>query len=91
MAGYNADSCACSKNAAPIKASASDPEVTRTFYQRLFPWRYLFQWLNHSPTPTNDFAHREFSYTLPNDAVWRYQSFPTSDLYEPIPPFLRPV
>ncbi|CAN8104874.1 unnamed protein product [Discula destructiva] len=66
--------------APPVKASASDPEVTRTFYQRLFPWRYLFQWLNHSPTPTNDFAHREFSYTLPNDAVWRYQSFPTSDL-----------
>ncbi|KAF3763644.1 hypothetical protein M406DRAFT_48618 [Cryphonectria parasitica EP155] len=64
----------------PVQAKASDPEVLRTFYQRLFPWRYLFQWLNHSPTPTNDFAHREFSYTLQNDAVWRYQSFPTADL-----------
>ncbi|KAL0467968.1 DNA primase small subunit [Neurospora intermedia] len=59
---------------------ASDPEVMRTFYQRLFPWRYLFQWLNHSPTPTNDFGHREFAFTLQNDAYLRYQSFTTSDL-----------
>ncbi|KIN00816.1 hypothetical protein OIDMADRAFT_123127 [Oidiodendron maius Zn] len=59
---------------------ASDPEVMRSFYQRLFPWRYLFQWLNHSPTPTTDFGHREFAFTLQNDAYLRYQSFPTSDL-----------
>ncbi|KAK7428731.1 p48 polypeptide of DNA primase [Neonectria magnoliae] len=59
---------------------ASDPEVMRSFYQRLFPWRYLFQWLNHSPTPTNDFANREFALTLQNDAYLRYQSFTTADL-----------
>lgn len=53
----------------------------RSFYQRLFPWRYLFQWLNHSPTPTNDFANREFALTLQNDAYLRYQSFTTADLY----------
>ncbi|KAI0870482.1 DNA primase small subunit [Hypoxylon argillaceum] len=64
--------------------SSSDPQLMRMFYQRLFPFRYLFQWLNHSPTPTNDFAHREFALTI-NDATGneiylRYQSYPTSDL-----------
>jgi DNA primase small subunit len=58
----------------------SDPEVMRAFYQRLFPFRYLFQWLNHSISPSNDFAHREFAFTLPNDAYLRYQSFPSADL-----------
>ncbi|KAF2801971.1 prim-pol domain-containing protein [Mytilinidion resinicola] len=68
----------------PIKIKASsgfaDPDAMRAFYQRLFPFRYLFQWLNHSPSPTNDFMHREFAFTLQNDAYLRYQSFPTSDL-----------
>ncbi|RDW84923.1 DNA primase [Coleophoma cylindrospora] len=59
---------------------ASDQDVMREFYKRLFPWRNLFQWLNHSPTPTNDFGHREFAFTLQNDAYLRYQSFATSDL-----------
>jgi len=52
----------------------------RAFYRRLFPFRYLFQWLNHSASPSNDFAHREFAFTLPNDAYLRYQSFVSADL-----------
>ncbi|KAK6609713.1 DNA primase small subunit [Botrytis cinerea] len=66
-------------NIGPTSRS-SDPEVMRSFYQRLFPWRHLFQWLNHSPTPSTDFGHREFAFTLQNDAYLRYQAFPTSDL-----------
>lgn len=59
--------------------SASDPDVLRLFYQRLFPWRPLFQWLNHRIAPSSDFAHREFAFTLQNDVYLRYQSFRSHD------------
>ncbi|KAI4187115.1 MAG: hypothetical protein L6R41_003021 [Letrouitia leprolyta] len=61
-------------------AKYDDPEVMLAFYQRLFPFRLLFQWLNHSMKPSNDFGHREFAFTLQKDAYRRYQSYPTSDL-----------
>jgi DNA primase small subunit len=67
---------------APLPTSsngAADPETMRAFYQRLFPFRHLFQWLNHSALESNDFAHREFAFTLPNDAYLRYQSFKNAD------------
>ncbi|KAK5157654.1 hypothetical protein LTR04_005354 [Oleoguttula sp. CCFEE 6159] len=85
-----------SSSAAPTRADSSqeaiqpparqpstkptDPETMKAFYQRLFPFRPLFQWLNHSPTPGADFAQREFAFTLQNDAYLRYQSFATADL-----------
>lgn len=78
-AAHEAPSEASSPTPSPPAAS-SDPEALRSFYQRLFPWRHLFQWLNHSPTPSADFAHREFAFTLHNDAYLRYQSFTTADL-----------
>ncbi|GAO50334.1 hypothetical protein G7K_4463-t1 [Saitoella complicata NRRL Y-17804] len=59
----------------PLQASYSDPEVMLAFYSRLFPYRYLFQWLNHSPSPTKSFTHREFAFTLQNDAYLRYLAF----------------
>ena len=66
--------------AAP-KAQYSEPDTLRQFYQRLFPFRPLFQWLNHSPTPQPDFQNREFAFVLPNDAYIRYQSFASADLF----------
>lgn len=69
---------------APLKitsqSSFSDPDIMRAFYQRIFPFRQLFQWLNHGPSPSPDFGHREFAFTLSNDAYLRYQSFATADL-----------
>lgn len=63
------------------KAQYSDPDTLRQFYQRLFPFRPLFQWLNHSPTPQLNFQNREFAFVLPNDAYIRYQSFASADLF----------
>lgn len=60
--------------------SYSDPHIMLQFYSRLFPFRALFHWLNHSPKPGPDFANREFALTLSNDAYLRYQSYPTADL-----------
>jgi DNA primase small subunit len=64
------------------KKQFSDPDTLRQFYQRLFPFRPLFQWLNHSATPQPDFQNREFAFVLPNDAYIRYQSFATADLFK---------
>ncbi|BCS22269.1 DNA primase subunit PRI1 [Aspergillus puulaauensis] len=67
---------------APGPAPAQvDTETMLAFYQRLFPFRYLFQWLNHGVVPSPDFGNREFALTLQNDAYLRYQSYPTADLF----------
>ncbi|KAB8346314.1 hypothetical protein FH972_023358 [Carpinus fangiana] len=65
----------------PQSAKFSDPEVMRAFYQRLFPYKQLFHWLNHSAVPNHDFQHREFAFTLANDVYLRYQSFPSAELF----------
>ncbi|KAK4192289.1 putative DNA primase small subunit [Podospora australis] len=65
----------------PITHKESTSELLPIFYQRFFPWRHYFYWLNHSPTPTNDFKHREFSLWLQNEVVMRFRSYPTLDLF----------
>lgn len=52
------------------------------FYQRFFPFRLFFHWLNQSPNPTTSFSHREIAFTLQNDAYLRYQSFPNIDAFK---------
>ncbi|WPH04309.1 dna primase small subunit [Acrodontium crateriforme] len=63
------------------KQAFSEPDVLRQYYARLLPFRPLFQWLNHSPTPQPDFQNREFAFQLPGGAYVRYQSFASADLF----------
>lgn len=65
----------------PSKPKYAEPDTLRQFYSRIFPFRPLFQWLNHSPTPQPDFQHREFAFVLPGGAYIRYQSFASADLF----------
>jgi DNA primase small subunit len=62
------------------KPKFAEPETLKQYYQRLCPFRQLFQWLNHSATPQPDFQNREFSFWLPDNRVIRYLSFPSADL-----------
>lgn len=60
---------------------AIDNEVLLAFYQRLFPFKHLFTWLNHAHAPQKDFTNRELAFTLQNDAYLRYQAFPSHEAF----------
>lgn len=49
------------------------------YYRRLLPFRSLYLWLNQDVAMTRKFTHREFAFTLQNDAYLRYQSFSSWD------------
>ncbi|RKP06954.1 DNA primase, p49 subunit, partial [Thamnocephalis sphaerospora] len=53
--------------------------MLREYYQRCFPLKPYFHWLNYGYTPTPAFQHREFSFTLQNDVYIRYKSFQNID------------
>ncbi|CAG8555021.1 4992_t:CDS:10 [Paraglomus occultum] len=50
-------------------------ELMGVFYQRIFPYKTYYHWLNYDTVPTKSFTNREFSFNLPNDVYVRYQSF----------------
>ncbi|KAI6803525.1 prim-pol domain-containing protein [Hortaea werneckii] len=75
------DSSQPEPSSGPSAPKYADPVLLGQFYQRLFPFRPLFQWLNHSATPQPDFQNREFAFVLPGGAYIRYQSFASADLF----------
>ncbi|KIM45108.1 hypothetical protein M413DRAFT_330670 [Hebeloma cylindrosporum] len=50
-----------------------------TFYQRLYPFKSIYKWLNHENAPTRLFTHREFAFTLAGDVYLRYNSFSSAE------------
>ncbi|EDK36413.2 hypothetical protein PGUG_00511 [Meyerozyma guilliermondii ATCC 6260] len=63
-----------SQAAVPADSGVSSSDML-FFYQRLLPFRQIFQWLNHSPKPSKDFTMREFAYEYRTGAYQRYNSF----------------
>ena len=55
------------------------PEAMLAFYQRLYPFKSIFHWLNHEPAPTRLFVNREFAFTLQGEVYLRYNSFANAD------------
>lgn len=52
--------------------SSSDMQY---YYQQLYPFKHIFQWLNHSPKPGRDIINREFAMAFRSGAYKRYNSF----------------
>lgn len=61
------------------------------FYNKLFPYKSYFHWLNYDITPTRNFTHREFSFTLPSDIYLRFKSFANGDALKKEIERLQPI
>lgn len=59
----------------PQKLSKPSSADMLFYYERILPFRQIFQWLNHLPKPTKDFTMREFAYEYRSGAYQRYNSF----------------
>ena len=87
--------------------------LLRLFYQRFFPYKQYYHWLNYGTgtvtvaalegflwrinmlalflETSQNFTHREFSFTLPSDIYIRYNSFQDIDVMKKEIERLQPV
>jgi DNA primase small subunit len=63
----------------------------RMFYNKFFPFKTYFHWLNYDTTPTKNFTHREFSFTLPSDIYIRFKSFLNAEALKQEVERLQPI
>lgn len=63
----------------PGKPSAADMLF---YYERLLPFKQIFQWLSHSPKATKDFTMREFAYEFRLGAYQRYNSYSSAEEFK---------
>ncbi|CAM0140746.1 unnamed protein product [Umbelopsis sp. WA50703] len=74
------DSPLPSKKLSSLMAVEHDSVILlRTFYNRFFPYKLYYNWLNYDSTPSRNFTHREFSFTLASDTYLRYNSYADAD------------
>lgn len=71
-----------SQTDSPTKKGKPSSADMLFYYERMLPFRYIFQWLSHSPKATKDFTMREFAYEFRLGAYQRYNSFSSADEFK---------
>lgn len=66
----------------PQKLSKPSSADMLFYYERILPFRHIFQWLNHLPKPSKDFTMREFAYEFRSGAYQRYNSFSSPEEFK---------
>ncbi|ETW00931.1 hypothetical protein H310_06586 [Aphanomyces invadans] len=69
-----------------MSTDSFSPELLALYYDRLFPYEEMVQWLGYdasvakdNSTPNTLLSRREFSFTLENDQYIRYKAFHNAD------------
>jgi DNA primase small subunit len=63
-------------------SASIEAEAFQIYYKRLFPFKSIFQWVNHQHAPTRLFTHREWAFTLPGEVYLRWNSFNTVEEFK---------